>query len=104
MVIMVICMYGTLVQLINILQVADHEQHVVKPKEEARLKKKENDFYKFSGPAWKGAFEKVGVSFLNGLYIINILYFSLSSCVGLSMHPGTFPCRPFSHASNFPIA
>ena len=44
-----------------LLQATEYHEKVTKPKEDAKLEKKEEEFYKFKGPAWKGKADRLGV-------------------------------------------
>ncbi|ELU06844.1 hypothetical protein CAPTEDRAFT_215804 [Capitella teleta] len=49
-----------IVQQVLNAQSAEHYERVIKPREEAKRKKEEEEFYRFKGPAWKGKADRLG--------------------------------------------
>lgn len=47
------------------VQASSYKERILKPKEDAKKKQKEEEYYKFMGPAWKGQGKGLGVSILN---------------------------------------
>ena len=51
-----------LYQLGFFLQAEAYKKKILIPREEAKKRQKEEEFYRFLGPAWKGKGEALGVS------------------------------------------
>merc|ERR1719419_1696979 len=41
-------------------QAQEYNERILKPRQEAKAKKKEEDYYRFTGPAWKGQADRLG--------------------------------------------